>query len=291
MQRQFRGTGVALVTPFQKNEQIDFKALEKLVDHVITNHVDFLVALGTTAETPTLSNEEKRDVLALIVEKCGKRVPVICGIGGNHTAELLAQMRSFDLTNVDGVLSVTPYYNKPSQEGLYKHFKAVAEATDKPVILYNVPGRTGCNLLPATVLKLAADIENIKGIKEASGNMVQCMELLQHRPDNFLVLSGDDNLAMAHVAIGMEGVISVAANCFTREFTEMVNLSIVGKLDKARKLHYKLLTGIDLLFAEGSPAGVKCALSEMGMCENVLRMPLVPVSAAVKQKIKAFVNH
>ncbi len=290
MQSQFRGTGVALVTPFLKNEQVDYKALEKLVDHVISNHVDFLVALGTTAETPTLSDEEKRDVLACVVAKCAKRVPLICGIGGNNTAELLKQIKLFDLTDVDGGLSVTPYYNKPSQEGLYKHFKTIAEATDKPIILYNVPGRTGCNILPATVIKLANDIPNIIGIKEASGNMVQCMEIIQQKPDNFVVLSGDDNLAMAHIAIGMEGVISVAANCFTREFTEMINLSIVGKLDKARKIHYKLLTGIDLLFAEGNPVGVKCALAEMGICENVLRMPLVPASAALKAKIKAYMN-
>ena len=291
MQSQFRGTGVALVTPFQKNEQVDYKALEKLIDHVIANHVDFLVTLGTTAETPTLSDEEKRDILAFTVEKCAKRVPLICGIGGNNTSELLKQIKLFDLSGVDGGLSVTPYYNKPSQEGLYKHFKTIAEATDKPIILYNVPGRTGCNILPATVLKLAADISNIIGIKEASGNIVQCMELIQNKPENFAVLSGDDNLAMAHIAIGMEGVISVAANCFTREFTEMINLSIVGKMDKARKVHYKLLPGIDMLFAEGNPVGVKYVLSEMGICENVLRLPLVPASAALKQKIKAYLNN
>jgi len=290
MQQQFRGTGVALITPFQKNEQVDFKALEKIVDHVIANGVDFLVALGTTAETPTLSDEEKRDVLACIVDKCAERTPVVCGIGGNNTAELLKQMKTFDLKNVDGILSVTPYYNKPSQEGLFKHFKAVADATDKRIILYNVPGRTGCNLLPATVIRLANEVSNIRGVKEASGNMAQCMEIIQNRPDNFVILSGDDNLAMAHIAIGMDGVISVAANCFTHDFADMINLSIVGKLDKARKLHYKMLTGIDLLFAEGSPAGVKTVMSELGLCENVLRLPLVPVSATVKQKIKTFMN-
>lgn len=290
MQQQFRGTGVALITPFLKNEQVDYKALEKIVDHVISNGVDFLVALGTTAETPTLSDAEKRDVLACIIDKCAGRAPVVCGVGGNNTAELLKQMKTFDLANVDGVLSVTPYYNKPSQEGLYKHFKAVADATDKRIILYNVPGRTGCNLLPATVIKLANEVSNIRGVKEASGNMAQCMEIIQNRPDNFVILSGDDNLAMAHIAIGMDGVISVAANCFTHDFADMINLSIVGKLDKARKLHYKMLTGIDLLFAEGSPAGVKTVMSEMGLCENVLRLPLVPVSAAVKQKIKAFIT-
>jgi 4-hydroxy-tetrahydrodipicolinate synthase len=290
MQNQFRGTGVALVTPFQKNEQVDYKALEKVIDHVISNHVDFLVVLGTTGETPTLSHEEKRDILAFAVEKCAGRMPVICGIGGNNTNDLLKQMSSYNLDDVDGILSVTPYYNKPSQDGLYKHYKAVAENTDKPIILYNVPGRTGCNMLPATTLKLANDFENIIGIKEASGNMVQCMEILRDKPDDFIVLSGDDNLALAHVAIGMDGVISVAANCFTRDFTEMINLCIVGKMDKARKVHYKLLTGIDLLFAEGSPAGVKYVLSEMGMCENVLRMPLVSVSNSVKQKIKAYLN-
>src|ERR1044072_6048154 len=273
MQNQFRGTGVALVTPFQKNEQIDFKALERIVDHVIANRVDFLVALGTTGETPTLSSEEKRDVLSCIIDKCGGRLPVVCGIGGNNTIEVAKDMKAFDLSRVDGILSVTPYYNKPSQEGLYKHYKAIADATDKGIILYNVPGRTGCNLLPATILKLAGEVDNIKGVKEASGNMAQCMEIIPNRPDNFVILSCDDNLAMAHVAIGMDGVISVSANCFTRDFADMINLSIVGKFDKARKLHYKMLTGIDLLFAEGSPAGVKCVMAEMGLCENVVRMP------------------
>lgn len=197
-------------------------------------------------------------------------------------------MKEFDLTGVDAVLSVTPYYNKPSQEGLYQHFKAVSAASSKPVILYNVPGRTGCNLLPATAIRLATDFENIIAIKEASGNITQCMELIRDKPDHFTVLSGDDNLAIAQMAIGMEGIISVAANCFTKDMTDIINLSIVGKFDKARKVFYRILPAIDLLFAEGNPAGVKCALKQMGICEQYLRLPLVPVSDVTAKKLATY---
>jgi len=288
--KMLKGTGVALVTPFHKNGSVDYAALEKLVNNVIKGGVDFLVALGTTAETPTLSSAEKQSLLTAIVNYCNEKVPVVCGIGGNNTDEVVQQLKSFDLHGVDAILSVAPYYNKPSQEGMYLHFKAIAAATNKPVILYNVPGRTGSNLLPATVLQLAADCSNIVGIKEASGNIVQCMELLQNKPDSFIVLSGDDNLVLAQMAIGMEGIISVAANCFTKDFTDMINLAIVGKFDKARKLHYKLLTGIDLLFVEGNPAGAKCVLKHQGNCENVLRLPLAPVSETTSKKIAQFLK-
>jgi 4-hydroxy-tetrahydrodipicolinate synthase len=288
--KQFKGTGVALVTPFQKNGSIDFTALEKLVNSVIKGGVDFLVALGTTAETPTLTTSEKQAVLSAIVSYSDGKIPVVCGIGGNNTEEVVQQLKGTDLHGVDAILSVAPYYNKPSQEGMYLHFKKIATATNKPIILYNVPGRTGSNLLPATILRLAADFNNIIAVKEASGNIVQCMELLQHKPEEFTVLSGDDNLVLAQMAIGMEGIISVAANCFTKEFTDMINLAIVGKFDKARKVHYKLLTGIDLLFAEGNPAGVKSALKQMGICENVLRLPLAPVSEPTARKIAAFIK-
>lgn len=288
--QQLKGTGVALVTPFQKNGAIDFPALEKLVNHVIKGGVDFLVALGTTAETPTLSSSEKKEILAAIIKNNNGRVPVVCGIGGNNTEEVLHQLKDFDLSKVDAILSVAPYYNKPSQEGLYQHFKKIAGATQKPIILYNVPGRTGSNILPATVLRLAADCSNIVSIKEASGNIVQCMELLQNKPDGFAVLSGDDNLVLAQMALGMEGVISVAANCFTKDFTAMINLAMVGKFDKARKLHYKLLTGIDLLFVDGNPPGVKSVLSKMGMMGNVFRLPVVPVSDATSKKIDKFLE-
>jgi len=290
MSHPFKGTGVALITPFNKNETIDFNALEKLIDHVINGGVDFIVALGTTAETPTLSNDEKQDLLSFIVEKTNKKVPIVCGMGGNNTAELVQQLQSFNLDGVDGILSVAPYYNKPTQEGLYQHFKAVSDATKKQIILYNVPGRTGSNLLPETVIRLANHCHNIIGIKEASGNIVQCMELLQNKPEKFSVLSGDDNLILAQIALGMEGIISVAANCFTKDFVNMVNFSLVGKYDKARKLHYQLLTGIDLLFADGNPAGVKSVLKQMGLCHNVLRLPLVPVSEAVSKKLSAYLQ-
>jgi 4-hydroxy-tetrahydrodipicolinate synthase len=287
---QFKGTGVALVTPFQKNGGVDIPALEKLVQNVIKGGVDFLVALGTTAETPTLTQEEKQTVLTTIVKACDGKVPVVCGIGGNNTDEVIHQLKNMDLRGVDAILSVAPYYNKPTQEGMYQHFKAVAAATNKPIILYNVPGRTGSNLLPATALRLAAECSNVIAIKEASGNIVQCMELLQSKPDGFTVLSGDDNLVLAQMAIGMEGIISVAANCFTKDMTDMINLAIVGKFDKARKVHYKLLTGIDLLFADGNPPGVKYVLNQQGVCNNVLRLPVVPVSEGTAKKINTFLK-
>lgn len=288
--QHFKGTGVALVTPFQSNGAVDYPALENLITHVIKGGVDFVVALGTTAETPTLSTKEKQEILSAVVKACDGKLPVVCGLGGNNTEELVAQLREFDLHGVDAILSVTPYYNKPSQEGLYQHYKAVANATNKPIILYNVPGRTGCNLLPATAIRLANDFKNIIAIKEASGNIVQCMELIQNKPDNFTVLSGDDNLAVAQMAIGMEGIISVAANCFTKEMTDVINLAIVGKFDKARKTFYKILPGIDLLFAEGNPAGVKNVLANMGICEQHLRLPLVPVSEPTANKIAEFMK-
>ena len=288
--QQFRGTGVALVTPFTTDNRIDYDALEKLVNHVIKGGVNYLVALGTTAETPTLTQEEKKEVLAFVVKANAGRVPVVCGIGGNNTAEVLEQLKAFDLTDVAGILSVAPYYNKPTQEGIYQHFKAIAEATDKPIILYNVPGRTVTNILPATVIRLANDFKHIVAIKEASSNMSQCMELIQMKSDSFMVLSGDDDLVLSQIAIGMDGVISVAANCFTKDFTYMVNAALVSKFDRARDIHYKLLEGIKLLFVEGNPAGVKCVLNEMEICENTLRLPLVPVSASTKLKIYDFLK-
>ena len=288
--QQLKGTGVALATPFQKNGSVDYSALEQLVNNVIRGGVDFIVALGTTAETPTLTAAEKQAVLTAIVKYGDGKVPVVCGIGGNNTGEVIHQLKTMDLHGVDAILSVAPYYNKPSQEGIYLHFKSVAAATSKPIFLYNVPGRTGCNLLPATVLRLAAECSNIVGIKEANGNIVQNMELIQNKPDNFTVLSGDDNLVLAQMAIGMEGVISVAANCFTKEITEMVNLAIVNKFDKARKLHYKLLSGIDMLFVDGSPSGVKYVLSKQGIFNNILRLPLVPVGDATAKKLDAFMK-
>lgn len=288
---QFRGTGVALVTPFNTDGSVDYAALEKLVNHVITGGVNYLVALGTTSEAPTMSATERKQVLAFIVEKCNKRVPVVCGIGGNNTAEVIAQLSEYDLTNVDGILSVVPYYNKPTQEGLYQHFKAIAQATAKSIILYNVPGRTVTNMLPATTLRLANEFKNIVAVKEASGNMGQCMELVQGKPAHFAVLSGDDDLVLPQIAIGMEGVISVAANSFTSDFTTMVNDALAGNYTNAQKLHYKLLEGIRLLFVEGNPAGVKCVLNHLGICNDILRLPLVNVSNDTNQKIQHYLKN
>jgi 4-hydroxy-tetrahydrodipicolinate synthase len=291
MHHMFRGTGVALVTPFYTHGEVDYPSLEKLVNHVIEGGVNYVVALGTTAETPTLSTAEKNEVLEFIVTKVGGRVPVVCGMGGNNTQELLQQIKEMNLLRVDGILSVTPYYNKPSQEGLYQHFKAIAQATSKPIILYNVPGRTGINMLPATTLRLANEFEHIVAVKEASGIMSQCMDLVQGKPEHFAILSGDDDLVLPQIAIGMEGVISVAANCFTKDFTSMVNLALDGHFTEARQLHYKLLNGIRLLFAEGNPAGVKCVLGHMNLGGNYFRLPVVPVSAETDSKILQLVKN
>lgn len=290
MNISFRGTGVALVTPFNADQSVDYAGLSKLVDHVIDNGVNYLVALGTTAETPTLSEDEKKQILAHIVKHNAGRVPVVCGLGGNNTAELVRQIESYDLSGVSAILSVSPYYNKPTQEGIYQHFKAVAQATALPVILYNVPGRTAGNILPATAARLAKECSNIVAIKEASGNMVQFMEYVQAMPKGFQLLSGDDNLVLPQIAVGFDGVISVAANCFTKDFTAMVNAALAGDFSTGKTLHYKLLKGIDLLFAEGNPAGVKCVLQEMNICKDTLRLPLVNVSDNTADSIQAFVK-
>jgi 4-hydroxy-tetrahydrodipicolinate synthase len=290
MNNKFQGTGVALVTPFTKDGAIDYPALAKLVAYVIENKVDFLVALGTTAETPTLSTEEKQAVLRFIIQQNNKRVPLVCGAGGNNTAAVIQQLQTWDWNGVDGLLSVVPYYNKPTQEGIYQHFKAIASATPLPIILYNVPGRTVTNMLPATTLRLAQEFKHIVAVKEASGNMAQCMELVQGAPADFAVLSGDDDLVLPQMAIGMHGVISVAANCFTKDFSQMVHLARQGQFEAAKGLHYRLLKGINLLFAEGNPAGVKCVLQEMGIMQDTLRLPLVNVSAATQTQIQDYLK-
>jgi len=285
---KFRGTGVALVTPFTSNQEIDFPALEKLIQHVIESGVNYLVALGTTAETPTLSLDEKKAVLQFVIEKNNKRVPLVCGIGGNNTAEVIENLRDFPLQDVDAILSVAPYYNKPSQAGILAHFAEVSKHSPKPIILYNVPGRTGSNMTAATSLQLARNFENIIAIKEASGNMTQCMELVAGKPEGFSVLSGDDDLVVAQIAIGFDGVISVAANCFTADFCSMVQDALSNRYEEARQKLYRLLDGIGLLFAEGNPAGVKCVLAEMGICANQFRLPVVPVSEGTQAKIKTY---
>lgn len=289
--KKFSGTGVALVTPFDQNNNIDFPALEKLVNHVIIHGVDFLVALGTTAETPTLSIVEKIAILEFITEVNDGRKPLVCGLGGNSTANVLKDLREFPLEKVDGLLSVSPYYNKPSQEGIYQHFKAIANATDKKIILYNVPGRTGSNMQVETVIRLANDFGNIVAIKEAAGNMAQSMQLVRHLPNSFTFLSGDDDLVLPQIAAGFDGVISVAANCFTKDFTDMVRSALASDYVTARSLHYKLLDGIALLFVEGNPAGVKSFLEAMDICKAIFRLPVVAVSEDTKLEINTFLKH
>lgn len=280
LKNSLRGTGVALITPFKKNFEIDYDALERVINNAISNGVEYLVTLGTTGETSTLSNNEKVDIINFTFEKVSQRVPVVVGVGGNNTRELLKNLESYPLEKATAVLSTSPYYNKPSQEGIFQHYKALSDATPKPIILYNVPGRTGSNITAETTLRLANECDNIGGIKEASGSIVQCMHILKNRPDNFFVVSGDDHLTLPLIACGMDGVISVSANSFPKDFSLMVRYALQENFTKARQLHYKLLEANDLLFVENNPAGVKAFLSETGMIENVLRLPLVPLSMA-----------
>ena len=288
LRKQLQGTGVALVTPFKQNTEVDYDALGRLLEHVITNGVEYLVTLGTTGETPTLDLEEKFDIINFTYEKVNGRVPVVVGIGGNNTREVMENLQSYPLDNAAAVLSASPYYNKPSQEGIYQHYVNLASASPKPIILYNVPGRTGSNISAETTLRLAHELSAIAGIKEASGNMVQCMHILRNRPEDFLVVSGDDHLTLPLIACGMDGVISVAANCFPKDFSTMVRHCLQGDFASARMLHNKCLEGNDLLFAENNPAGVKAFLTEMDIIENILRLPLVPLSDGVYEKLKIY---
>jgi 4-hydroxy-tetrahydrodipicolinate synthase len=283
-----RGTGVALVTPFQADGSVDYEALRKLINYVIEGGVNYLVTLGTTGETPTLSREEKLEIIQFTFSTVEARVPIVIGIGGNNTASVIRDIEQFPVEKAAAILSAAPYYNKPSQEGLFQHYKALAGATNKPVILYNVPGRTGRNMSASTTIRLANEVENINGIKEASGDMAQCMQILRDKPQDFLVVSGDDNLAMAQIACGMDGVISVAANCFPKDFSRMIELSLHGDFRGARALNDRLLLGYDLLFAENNPAGVKAFLAEQGIIQNHLRLPLVPLSTPVHEQIRAY---
>jgi len=289
LRQTLRGTGVALVTPFKTNFDVDLEALGRVIDFVINGGVEYVVTLGTTGETPTLSKEEKIAIIQYTYERVRGRVPVVVGIGGNNTHELIDDLETFPLDKAVAVLSASPYYNKPSQEGLYYHYKALAEASPKPILLYNVPGRTGRNISASTVLQLAK-LDNIAGVKEASGDLAQCMQILRDKPDDFLVVSGDDALAMPQISCGMEGVISVAANCFPKEFSYMVRLSLKEEFSEAKKLNDKLIEGYELLFVENNPAGVKAFLSEMGLIENNLRLPLVPLSDAVQQKLRTYLK-
>lgn len=285
-----RGTGVALVTPFKADKSIDYDSLLKLVNFVIDGGVQYVVTLGTTGETPTISKEEKSDIINATYEAVASRVPVIVGIGGNNTQSVIKEVETLPLEKAAAILSASPNYNKPSQEGIFQHYKAIANSTSKPIILYNVPGRTGSNITAHTTLRLASEVVNINGIKEASGNMHQCQMLLRDKPQEFLVVSGDDALALAQIACGMDGLISVAANCFPKDMSMMVNAALNGDYTLARSLNNKLLEGFDLLFVENNPAGAKAFLKELGVIENVLRLPLVPVSEGVHKELKRYLS-
>jgi 4-hydroxy-tetrahydrodipicolinate synthase len=287
MIKKLKGTGVALITPFHKDGSIDFKGFEKLIEHLISNNVDYLVPMGTTGESVTLTTDEKTAVLDFVVEVNNKRLPVVLGLGGNNTQEVINSIKKADLSGVDALLSVSPYYNKPTQKGIYEHYKMIVSASPLPIILYNVPGRTGSNMLAETTLSLAHDIKNIIAIKEASGNLEQCMQIIKNKPKDFIVISGDDAITLPLISIGAEGVISVAGNVFPKDFSDLVRQALKGNYDKAKELHYRMLDTINLLFVEGNPAGAKAALSIMNICGDHLRLPLVPVSKTTHTKISA----
>ena len=285
---QLTGTGVALVPPFNEDKSVDFDGLRNVIDFVIEGGVNYIVTLGTTGETPTLSKEEKTGIINQTFSFVAGRVPVVVGIGGNNTSAVIKEMEMLPIEKAIAILSAGPYYSKPSQEGLFQHYKALASSTAKPIILYNVPGRTGSNIAASTTIRLANEIENINGIKEASGNMNQCMQILRDKPQEFLVVSGDDNLALAQIACGMRGVISVAANCFPKDFSSMVSAALGDNFDLARRVNKILLQGYDLVFAENNPAGVKAFLAELGVIKNQLRLPLVPLSESIAKQVKAY---
>ncbi len=282
----FKGTGIALVTPFNEDKSVDFESLKRIVNHVIDNGADFLVALGTTSEAPTLTAEEKKQVVDTILKTNNGRLPVLLGMGGNNTQAVLDAIKAQDFTGIQGILSVVPYYNKPNQRGMKAHFEAIADVSPVPVILYNVPGRVGVNLQAATCVELAKH-PNIVAVKEASGNLQQIMEILRDKPTDFDVLSGDDGITQPLMALGAQGVISVAANAYTKPFSHMMRAMKEGRTDEALTLHYAMLRMNQLIFADGNPAGIKCLMSHIGLCKNILRLPLVPVNEKVEEEINA----
>ena len=285
------GTGVALVTPFKKDFSVDTEALTKITNHVIEGGVEYLVILGTTAESATLNAEEKEVVIQTIVAANKGRVPMVLGVGGNNTSKVVEELKTRNLSQFAAILSVSPYYNKPTQEGIYQHFKAVSEASPIPIIVYNVPGRTSSNMLPATVIRLANDFKNIIGIKEAAGDIVQAMKLIQTKPEGFLVISGDDMITLPMVLAGGAGVISVIGEGFPKEFSEMVRLGLNKKVDEAYKLHYKLADSIDMIFEQGNPAGIKEVFKHLGLSENTVRLPLVSVDENLSVRLANFINN
>ncbi|OYU81838.1 MAG: 4-hydroxy-tetrahydrodipicolinate synthase [Flavobacterium sp. BFFFF1] len=286
----FFGTGVALVTPFKKDFSVDTEALVKIVNHVIDGGVEYLVVLGTTGEPATLTEGEKELVIDTIVQANNGRLPLVLGVGGNDTAAVVAELKTRDFSNFSAVLSVSPYYNKPTQEGIYRHFSAIANASPVPVILYNVPGRTSSNVLPATIIRLANEFENIIGVKEAAGDMVQAMKLIQMKPKDFLVISGDDMITLPMILAGGAGVISVIGEGFPKEFSEMVRLGLQRKTDDAYALHYKIADSIDMIFEQGNPGGIKQIHKALGLSENTVRLPLVEVNEELAGRINSFVK-
>lgn len=283
------GAGVAIVTPFRSDSSIDFNALEKLVEHLIENEIDYLVVMGTTGESVTLNKDEKHAVLDFVIEKTNGRVPVVAGIGGNNTHEVISQIKARDFEGIEAILSVAPYYNKPGQEGLYRHYETIASISPVPIILYNVPGRTGVNITAQTTLKLSK-IQNIVAVKEASGNLVQVAKIAKNKPKDFLIISGDDALTIPIASYGGAGVISVLANAFPKEISELVSFTQTGNFEEARKIHFRFTELIDLLFVDGNPAGIKAVLHQMNLISNALRLPLTPVTPETENKIRKFLN-
>jgi len=290
MWQKFTGTGVALITPFHKQGTIDFSSLGKIIEHLLQNNVNYLVVLGTTGEAATMSWDEKTAVIDFILETVNRRVPIVLGMGGNNTQEVVNQIKSTSFDGIDAILSVTPYYNKPQQRGLYLHYKTIASIAPVPLILYNVPGRTSVNISAETVITLANEHKNIIGIKEASGNMLQIMTIIRNRPKDFLVISGDDALTLPLISCGANGVISVVAHLYPKEFSEMVQLCLKGNFQKAREIHLKLLPFIEAIFADGSPSGIKAALEIVGLAQNNLRLPIVKVGKQTYNQIESIIN-
>jgi 4-hydroxy-tetrahydrodipicolinate synthase len=284
------GTGVALVTPFKKDFSVDVEALTKIVNYQVDNGINYLVILGTTAENATLSQDEKELVIQTVVAANNGRLPMVLGVGGNNTHKIIEEIKTRDFSKFVAILSVSPYYNKPTQEGIYQHFKAIAEVSPIPIVLYNVPGRTGSNVLPATVIRLANDFKNIVAIKEAAGDLVQAMNLIQHKPKDFLVISGDDMIALPIVLAGGSGVISVIGQGFPKEFSKLIQLGLHRKVDQAFELQYLLAESIDMIFEQGNPGGIKEVLKSLGLSENTLRLPLVNVDENLANRIALFVK-
>lgn len=287
--KELIGTGVALITPFTTNFEVDVEGLKRIVNYQIDNGIDYLVVLGTTGESVTLSEKEKQLVIDTIIEVNARRLPLVLGIGGNNTKEVVNEITTRDLSAFGAVLSVSPAYNKPTQEGIYQHFSAIAKVAPKPVILYNVPGRTASNMLPETVIRLANDFPNIVAIKEAAGDMVQAMRMISGTPDDFLVISGDDMIALPMTLAGGAGVISVIGEGFPKEFAKMIRFGLERKVEEAYEIHYKIAPCTDHIFAEGNPAGIKAVFSKLGLCGDTVRLPLVGVGDSLRRKIDTFV--